>query len=194
MDPVVMNPVMTNLSSRLQMIGASVFACALAGTPALAQTPPPIGGVSGTIAPEGSGDQVEAGANAVVSKTAEGTRWLFRAFRGNSGTPINDFLSGLRPGTNIVLHYSATGAQGASPNGEAERVREGMVLQINRTKQEISVRLDDKSVDTLQLAEPVIRDNAPHGNNSVAPQVVVVDYTDDAGRKQSHSFKQKPDR
>ena len=129
----------------------------------MAQTPPPIGGVSGTIAPEGSGDQVEAGANAVVSKTAQGTRRLFRALMpGKTATPMNDFLSGLRPGSAIVLHYAASGAGGASVEGErkAERVREGMVLSIGRAKQEISVRLDDKTVDTLQLAEPVVRDAA----------------------------------
>jgi len=189
---------MRNPSRRVPAISAFAFAsCALVGTPVMAQTPPPIGGVSGTIAPEGSGDQVEAGANAVAAKTAEGTRRLFHALllHGKTDAPMNDFLSGLRPGSTLVLHYAASGTNSTpqEPDRKPERVREGMVLSINRARQEISVRLDDKTVDTLQLAVASVRDGAPDDANAPAgPQRVVVDYTDDAGRKLSHSFTQKP--
>lgn len=179
----------------------SVASCVFMATPLMAQTPPPIGGVSGTVAPEGSGDQAEAGANAIVAKTADGTRHLLRAAKdllmhGKASAPVNDFLSELRPGSAVVLHYAVPGADAAAlgPDRlEDTKVHEGMVLSINRGKQEISVRLEDKTVDTLQLAETVAREAAPDPNDSAAATPrVVVDYTDDQGRKMSHAFKKKP--
>jgi hypothetical protein len=170
------------------------------GTPAAAQAPP-IGGLTGTIALEGTVDQAAAAAGTVVVKAADGTRHVFRVARnlvvhgGHKPAPTNDVLSDLRPGSTIVVHYSGSGANATAQEidrvgDDGLKVSEGMVTSINRGKQEITIRLDDKRIETLQLTERAARDVG--ADLGASGERIVVYYTDVDGRKVAHYFRKKP--
>src|SRR5438105_453362 len=86
----------------LQLCGLVIFG----SSPALAQAPPPIHGVTGTIATEATIKQEHKAAHTIVVETADGVEHVYRAARGmtiHGGTgPLSDLI----PGTTVIVHYT----------------------------------------------------------------------------------------
>ena len=161
-----------------------------------AQAPPAIHGVTGTVATRQTIKDEHQAANKVVVATEDGVEQVFDAATGvlvHGGKSLTD----LKPGTTVVVHYT-TDATGAVAQ-EIDRVgagglsvTEGMVTKIDRGKKEITVRYDNRKTETLTLTDRAAEDagqdfrNAPAGTTRI-----VVYYSNEAGRKVAHYFKQK---
>src|SRR3979409_503555 len=93
---------------------ALVAALLLAGTAiAGGQQPPPINGVTSTIALEGTVDKTYKGVNTIAVKTADGIRHLLhfttRTVVHGGKAAGADALNGLEDGSRVVVHYTAEG-------------------------------------------------------------------------------------
>lgn len=176
---------------------AAVLFGALTSMPAAAraQDRPPL---TEPIALEGVMKQFYKGAQTVIVTTADGVEHVFRFTKDlivhGGKKPGVDALEGLREGTTVVIHEGRTD-QGATADeidvlgDEGLKIGEGIVTDINRRKQEITIRYDNGSTETLQMtpraADESTGNLAPDGENSR----VVVYYSDEEGRKIAHYFK-----
>ena len=144
----------------------------LSMTRVMAQQPPPVQGVTGTIATEGTidgerkaGSAIAAGAKKVADKVKSALPG------GGKGTNQNP-LDGFSEGRQVVVRDSV-----ATGDEEPKAITEGVVIDVDKRRQQITVRLADRKTQTLHLT-------APGGETDV-----VVSYTDDAGVKVAHDFK-----
>jgi hypothetical protein len=164
-----------------------------------AQTQPPISGVTGTVALEGTIDQEQAAAGTVVVKTMDGVRHVFHFTKGllvhggKSGGV--EGLQGLREGTTVAVHYTVANGVAAAqeidqigPDGL--RVTEGRVIDVNRARKQITIRFDDGRTETLRLTDRAAADAAKDVGQA-APDAarVIVYYSDESGQKVAHYFK-----
>jgi len=137
-----------------------------------AQQPPPIHGVTGTVATDGTIDSEHAAGHAIaegVGKVVDGAKKVLpRGAKGSNANPLDSYSEGRR----VVLQ--------AAGNSEAEAT-EGTVIDVNRRRQQITVRFADRKTQTLRLAERA----AP---GDTAPSIVV-SYKDPAGTRIAHEFK-----
>ena len=133
----------------------------LSATRAAAQQPPPVQGVTGTIATEGTIDKEHKAAGAI----AAGAKKILGK-KHTDENPIDGFTEGRR----VVLRDIVKG-------DEAPPTTEGVVIDLDRKRQQITVRFENKKTQTLRL---IPSDGAPD---------VVVSYTDDVGVKIAHDFK-----
>ena len=109
---------------RLMMTAGSVL---LLSAAVFAQTGPPIGGLTGTIALEGTVDQEYAAANTVAVKAIDGTRHVFHfaknlVVHGGKSTTV-DALKGLRARTTVVVHYQWHRRRGGDRGDRSRRER-----------------------------------------------------------------------
>ena len=93
-----------------------------------------------------------------------------RCFSGGKGTKQNP-LDGFSEGRRVVLQDLAKG------DSEAPNTTEGVVVDVNRRRNQITVRFADKKTQTLRLPAT---DATPD---------VAVSYTDGAGVKVTHDFR-----
>jgi hypothetical protein len=167
--------------------------------PLAAQEGPPINGLTGTVALEGTVEQEYAGANTVIVKTVDGVWHVFHfgkdlLVHGGKGTGI-DALQGLRAGTTVAVHYTVTGGEASAQ--EIDRigddglvVTEGTVIGIDRGRKQITIRFDDKNTETFQLTDRAAVDAGRDLDGAPKSAVrVTVYYTDEAGDKVAHFFK-----
>ncbi len=77
--------------------------------PRAEQQPPPIHGVTGTVATEESARQVHDGARAVLSKAARLFRWGGQNEVPSGDAAGDETLAGMRTGTIILVHNPAAG-------------------------------------------------------------------------------------
>jgi hypothetical protein len=163
------------------------------------QNPPPISGVTGTIALEGTIDQTDKAANTVIVKTVSGVRHFFHltdktAVHGMESVEVEG-ARGLEAGSRVIVHYIADG--GAQTALEVDRLDagglktlEGAVTHVDRAGQKISIRLADGSTQTLRLTERAATDVGKDVDRAAADTTrVVVYYTDEAGQRVAHYFK-----
>ena len=176
-------------------IGGLAAFVAYAST-AVAQVTPPSGGTISTVAVEGTVDRVST--QGLTVKTTDGVTQLFRFLEKvfvHDGRPQpDDELSGLRPGTTVVVHYSGSGASATVQevdriDGEGLKITEGHVTAIDRRKGTIKVRLDNGTTETLRLSNRVSR-NVGRDLDAAGTRVTVY-YTDDKGEKEVHYFRRK---
>jgi hypothetical protein len=147
------------------IVAVTVIGSARAGAE---QQPPPIHGVTGTIATEESiKDTTEAGGT-IFSKAK---RLLHLNRKSQSGDAAGDeALRGLKRGTAVTLGEAS----------EGKKQMEGAVTEVNRDDGKISVKLADGTQQTLRLADRAERDTAG---------AVVVYYTNAAGQRVALNFK-----
>jgi hypothetical protein len=100
------------------------------GTP-----PPPIQGVTGTIATEGSRDAVKKAAGAA----ARGVKKILPGTKGDTTNPLDVLIAG----SHVVVREGTAEAKGI----------EAIVVDVNQSKRQITVRLPDKKTDTLRLMD-----------------------------------------
>ncbi len=163
------------------------------------QERPPIAGVNGTIALEGTVDQEYKAANAVMVKTMDGVRHLFHltgktVVHGSESAGGED-LRGLHDGTAVVVHYATdAGKQTALEvdrlDDQGLKTIEGMVTRVDRAGRKISIRLADGSTQTLRLTERAAIDAGNDVDRAAVDATrVVVYYADEAGQRVAHYFK-----
>jgi hypothetical protein len=164
------------------------------------QQPPPIHGVTGTIALEGTVDETSHAGKTIVVKTVDGIRHLFRltgktAVHGSESAAADAFR-GLEAGSRVVVHYySADASEQAALEidrlgAEGLKTVEGVVTRIDRVGREMSIRLVDGSTQTLRLTERAATDVGRDLDQAAAETTrVVVYYADDAGQRVAHYFK-----
>ena len=135
-------------------IGALVLATSTA-----AQAQPPIQGVTGTIATEATRDAEKKAAG----KVARGVKKILPGKKGDAENPLDAFTDGLK----VVLR-------------DGDDSTEGTVIDVNRSRQQITVRITPRKTQTLRL----------NGQPSKAEGGVrvVVSYTDPSGAKVSRDF------
>ena len=166
---------------------------------AAAQEPPPIDGVTGTVALEGTVVQEHAAANTVIVKTVDGVEHLFHFTKdllvhGGKGSGV-DALQGLRDGTTVAVHYTVVGGDAAvleldQISDDGLSVTEGTVIRIDRGRKQITIRFDNGKAEVFQLTERAASgvgkeiDRAPDGTARVT-----VYYTDEDGHRVAHFFK-----
>jgi hypothetical protein len=125
--------------------------------PAVAQTAPPIHGVTGTYVPEETvkGEHegahgIAAGVGKVVGKVLPG---------GKGENPLNGFKEGMT----VTLR-------------DGDGSTEGVVIDLNRSKQQMTVRIAPKKTETLRVVQPGGKAN------------VAVSYTEPSGAKIVRDF------
>ena len=178
----------------LQLVG---FVALWTTAPALdAQRPPVIHGLTGTIATEGTIKDEHKAANKIIVETEDGVEHVFDAAKGlvvHGGKTLSD----LKPGTTVVIHYTADAAGSAAHEidrvgADGLNVTEGIVTKIDRGKKEIRIRYDNGTTETLTLTRRAAVDagqdfrNAPAGTTRI-----VVYYSNEAGGKVAHYFRRK---
>ena len=163
---------------------------ALGIAPAYAQGPPAIHGVTGTIATEATIKDEHKAANKIAVETADGVEHVYDAAKGVVVHGGTDPLAGLKPGTTVVIHYSADNTvqeiDRVGPGGLS--TMEGIATKIDRKKKQITIRYDDGRIETLKLTD---RAAADVGRNIGPDTRIVVYYSDQAGGKVTHYFKTK---
>ena len=121
---------------------ASALLCALLLTdgPLAAQgTPPPIQGVTGTIATD---ETIKSGHKA-AGKIAEGVKKVLPGGKSTSENPLDALITGSR----VVVRDAADG--GAA----AKTATEGLVIDVNRSRKQITIRSGDKKTHTLRVMD-----------------------------------------
>ena len=183
-----------DVSGRRSLFLGIAALCTAAGLDA--QQPPAIHGLTGTIATEATIKDEHKAANKIVVKTADGVDHVFDGAKDllvHGGKDLSD----LKPGTTVVVHYTADAAgplareiDRVGSNGLG--VTEGMVTKIDRGKKEIRIRYDNGKVETLGLTARAAVDGdldfraAPAGTTRI-----VVYYSEEAGHKMAHYFAPK---
>jgi hypothetical protein len=173
--------------ARLMMTAVAVLAVAGAADARAEQQPPPIQGVTGTIATEATVQEVHEGAHAILSKAARLFRWNRRGTVPAGDEAGEETVAGLKRGTAVVVHDAAPGnltpEQIARLADDGLSRVEGVILSVNRIDRTISVRLTDGTRQTLRLSDSAadeVDNGLEHAGNSATTVVVLV--KDDAER------------
>jgi hypothetical protein len=162
----------------------------VAGAGQAGQVPIPIHGYTGTIALEGTVEQIYSEVGALLVKTGDGVDHLVHVPK---GTPVHGSrsLDSLQPGATVVVHYTVKGIQSSAdeidriaPDGGL-KVNEGVVTGVNRAKKRITVKFADGSTQTLRLTRHASEYSGKHARRG---SQVVVYYSDDSGQRTAHYF------
>jgi len=113
-----------------------------------ARQPPPIQGVTGTIATETSIDETTAAGHGFVAKVKRALHLNGRSTVPSGDAAAEEALGGLKKGTRVVV------------SDAAKRVKEeaGSIVALNLADRTISVRLPDDSIQTLRLSDEAATD------------------------------------
>ena len=167
----------------LQVVGM----LALGIAPTYAQGPA-IPGFNGTMATEATIKDERKAANKIVVETEDGIEHIYDAAKGVVVHGGKDPLSDLKPGTTVIIHYTADNTVQEIDRVDAGGLSttEGMATKIDRGKKEITVRYDNGKIEKLKLTD---RAAADVGKNIGEDTRIVVYYSDEAGGKVTHYFK-----
>ncbi len=150
------------------MVLLLVLSSLVYAAPASAQgTAPPIQGVTGTVATEGSRDGVKKAAGAA----ARGVKKVLPGGKASAQDPLTALIEGSR----VVVQ------EAAAPEMRAE----GVVIDVNKKRQQITVRVGDRKTQTLRVLE---------GSNagSAKGARVFVSLADQVGEKIAYEFTRVP--
>ncbi len=169
---------------RLKLVGM----LALGTAPLYAQQGPAIHGFTGTMATEATIEDEHKAANKIVVATEDGVEHVYKTAKGLVVHGGNDPLADLKPGTTVIVHYSADNtAQEIDRVGvDGLSTTEGVATKIDRGRKEITIRYDDGKIEKMKLTD---RAAADVGRNIGDDARIVVYYSDEAGGKVTHYFK-----
>jgi hypothetical protein len=182
------------MTDRLALIG--MFA--LASSVALgAQAPPPVGGMNGTLALEGTTNKVYRALNVVIVQTVDGVEHVLHYTKDllvhGGRDPGADALHGLDEGSTVVVHYTATGTEETAL--EIDRIgddglekREGIIALVDPRHKQITIRFADGRTETLELTSRAAAEAEADGASTEGAKVVVY-FSSDGGRRVAHYFK-----
>jgi hypothetical protein len=137
------------------------------------QQPPPIHGVTGTVATEESRKDTKEAGRGIFSRVAR----LFGAGKGSTAAEdaaADEIMAGLKAGTRVMIGTPPADEKPAAPEVEA------VIMNVNPGERTISIRLEDGTRQTLQLADAASRAAEPG---------VVVFVKNAAGDQTPHYFK-----
>jgi hypothetical protein len=175
---------------------AALIAVGLALIPLInlhAQRRPPL---QEPIALEGTMKRFYKAANVIIVTTMDGVEHVYHVTTDlivhGGKKPGADALEGLHEGTMIVVHRTAIGPEDTVAEidlvgDEGLKITEGAVIDINRRKQEITIKYADGTTETLKMTPRALPENESglaRGDSSVTH--IVVYYSDEAGRKVAH--------
>lgn len=148
----------------------------------------PIHGVTGTIALPDSVDKFYSDVNKALVKTKDGIDHITGRKNATNLDGEAASLDTLQPGTAVVVHYMVKGIRASadpidSGGRNGVRPNEGIVTQIDRHRNHITIRLADGATETLRLTH----NNADNSNTRRSR--IVVYYSDASGRKVAQYFK-----
>jgi hypothetical protein len=174
----------------LALLGGMVVAASIVVT---AQTPPPIHGVTGTIATEGTIKDVHEAGNTVIVGTLDGAEHVFHYTKGLlvHGGKGDEVLRGLKAGTSVVVHYTVDSAGESAQEidrlgDEGLKSSEGVVTRVDRGRKQIAVKFGNGQTETFKLTD---RAAADVGKDVGRAAGVVVYYSDEGGQKVAHFFR-----
>ena len=193
-----------DLTSRLLLTGELLVVAGIAAVGGgvhtrAAQQPPPNQGVTGTIATEGTIQEIDEGAHRILVKTADGIERLFhlggRSAVHGGDTAGDETLRTLKKGTRVVVHYTGDGTNLTAE--EVDRLGddglkqiEGKVTAVNRNTRTISIKLANGTTQTLQLSDRAASDVGKDIDRASDGTVsVIVYYKNEAGQRVVHYFK-----
>jgi hypothetical protein len=163
-----------------------------------AQQPPPISGVTGTVALEGTVKREYEGAHAIVVGAVDGSEHVFRAAKDllvhGSDKKGEDALRDLRAGMTVVVHYTDEGSDELAHEvdrvGGADglQVDEGIVTHVDHGRRQIGIRLGNGTIETLQLTDRAAAESGRDQTVTNGARVAVY-YTDKSGKRVVHYFK-----
>jgi hypothetical protein len=164
--------------------------------PGAAQAPP-IPGVTGTLALEGTVDKTYAGANAIAVKAANGVEHLFHLTKRtvvHGASQAEASFNGVTVGSRVVVHYAIDGGEKTAVEvdhiaADGLHAMTGVVTRIDRPAKQLSIRLADGSNETLQLSERAATHVGKDIDRGAAESTVVVYYAEEAGGKVAHYFR-----
>ena len=141
------------------------------------------GGVVGTLGLEASVDRFYSDVGKVVKLAAGGTAETKR-----SKPSTVEALDSLKPGAPVVAHYAVMGVQASAytvdPIGSGLNVNEGIVTNVDRSKNRITIKFSQGRTETFRST----RHGAQDADGSVHSRVIVY-HTNDAGQVVAHYFK-----
>jgi hypothetical protein len=143
---------------------------------AAAQQPPPIQGVTGTIATETSIDETTAAGHGILAKVKRVLHLNGRSTVPSGDAAGEEALGGLKKGTRVVVSDVA---------GSVKEVA-GSVVALNVADRTISVRLSDDSIQTLRLSDEAAADAEAAGD---AGARVIVHYRNESGQRVAKHFR-----
>jgi hypothetical protein len=162
-------------------------------------TPPPVSGVTGTLATEGTMKTVYRGLNTIVVTTIDGVEHVYHFTKDlvvHGGKAPTDQLGGLKEGTIVVIHYSTEGTQKIvreidEVGDEGLLETEATITHIDRGAKQITVRIGEGGTETFKLTERAASEAPKDINSQTAPGTtkIVIYYKDENGRKIVHYFK-----
>jgi len=142
---------------------------------AAAQQPPPIQGVTGTIATETSIDETTAAGHGILAKVKRVLRLNGRSTVPSGDAAGEEALGGLKKGTRVVVSDPSKSVKEAA----------GSIVALNLADRTISVRLSDDSIQTFRLSDEAVADADAVGDAGVK---VIVYYRNESGQRIAKHF------
>jgi len=139
---------------------------------AAAQQPPPIQGVTGTIATETSIDDTTNAGKGILGKVRRVLHLNGRSTVPSGDAAAAEALGGLKKGTRVVVSDTAKSVKEMS----------GSVVALSLGERTISVRLSDDSIQTLRLSDEAEAAVDPDAN-------VIVYYRNESGQRVAKHFR-----
>jgi len=164
-----------------------------------AQQPPPIHGVTGTIATEGTIQETSEAGHTILVKAADGVERLFHLNRRSTvhsaDAAGDEALRPLKKGTPVVVHYTTDGENLTAEEidrlgDDGLKQMQGVVTAVNRGDRTISIKLADGTRQTLRLSERAATEAGEEIDHAGDGTVkVIVYFRDEAGQRVAHYFK-----
>ena len=176
------------------MVAAAVVLVTVIGAAGVRAQPPPIHGVTGTVATEESVKDVKEAGRGILGTVARLFRWNRKSPVPSGDEAGDETFAGLKAGTAVVVHNTTAGENLTADeidrlDGEGVTRIEGVVTAVNRSDRTISIRLADGTRQTLRLSDRAAAgvDKAIDGEGGDARVIVLV--KDEAGERVVLYFK-----
>src|SRR5262245_41580297 len=144
-------------------------------------------------------NQFYRAANVVAVNTMDGVGHVYRFTKDpivhGGKKPGVDALDGLREGTTVVIRYTMSAGQTSADevdlrDGEELQGAEGLVTNIDRRKQEITIRYANGEIEKLQMISWAAAETEVGSDQSGGGAArIVVYYSEEAGRRIAHYFR-----
>jgi hypothetical protein len=137
-------------------------------------------------------------ANVVVVTTMDGMEHVYHFTKDlivhGGKKPGVEALEAMRPGTTVVIHQRVGGAPASVEEidvigDEGLQTTEGIVTDIDRRKNEITIRYNNGKTETLRMTTRAAAETQTGIDQSAGAATVVIYYSDEAGHKVAHYFK-----
>jgi hypothetical protein len=170
----------------LAVTSALVATLNVIGAAGAEQQPPPIDGVTGTVATEETKKDVHEAGRGVLGKVARLLRLNRKDTVAAAPEGGEDTLAGMKAGTAVIIHTTTAGDTVSAEEIErldAEGVKpiEGVVTVVNRGERTISIKLADNQRRTFRLSSRAV-DEVDTNVDPAAARIILY-VKDEAGER-----------